>query len=62
MPTVDEIKRDYGEQQIRLVNECFELAASAQMAESDLATKSSPPPVTRIVGRRKIESERGGRT
>jgi hypothetical protein len=37
VPTIQEIKRDYGEQQTRLINECFELAASAQMAESELS-------------------------
>lgn len=40
MPTIQEIKSDYGEQQIRLVNECFEFAASVQMAESELSAST----------------------
>ena len=37
MPTVNEIKQHYGNEQARLVNESFELGASAQYAESEMS-------------------------
>jgi len=33
MPTVDEIKREYGEMQTKLVNECFDLAVKARQID-----------------------------
>jgi hypothetical protein len=37
MPTIGQIKREYGEQQTRLINESFELGASAQHMEAEIA-------------------------
>ncbi len=37
MPTVNEIKREYGEMQTKLINESFELGASAQHMESEMS-------------------------
>jgi hypothetical protein len=53
MPTIQEIKRSYGEQQTRLINESFELGAGAQHYESEMS-----PELERRLGPQEFERVR----